>query len=65
MLHDIDYTVAQNVGQNAKDVKNRKLQADDKWLDCFKVRTPYDALAYSVLLKLKKHLGLGNNFTME
>ena len=64
MLHDIDYTVAQNVGKNPKDVKNRKLQADDKWLDCFKVRTPYDALAYSAI-KTKKTLGLGNNFTME
>ena len=64
MLHDIDYTVAQNIGQNPKDVKNRKLQADDKWLDCFKVRTPYDALAYSAI-KTKKTLGLGNNFTME
>ena len=64
MFHDIDYTVAQNVGQNAKDVKNRKLQADDRWLDCFKVRTPYDALAYSAI-KTKKTLGLGNNFTME
>ena len=64
MIHDIAYTVAQNVGQNAKDVKNRKLQADDKWLDCFKVRTPYDMLAYSAI-KSKKTLGLGNNFTME
>ena len=64
MLHDIDYTVAQNIGQNPKDVKNRKLEADDKWLDCFKVRTPYDALAYSAI-KTKKTLGLGNNFTME
>ena len=64
MFHDIAYTVAQNVGQNAKDVKNRKLEADDKWLDCFKVRTPYDALAYSAI-KTKKTLGLGNNFTME
>ena len=64
MLHDIDYTVAQNIGKNPKDVKNRKLQADDKWLDCFKVRTPYDALAYSAI-KTKKTLGLGNNFTME
>ena len=60
MLHDIDYTVAQNVGRNAKDVKNRKLEADDKWLDCFKVRTPYDTLAYSAI-KTKKTLGLGNN----
>ena len=64
MLHDIDYTVAQNIGQNPKDVKNRKLEADDKWLDCFKVRSPYDALAYSAI-KTKKTLGLGNNFTME
>ena len=64
MFHDIDYTVAQNIGRDAKDVKNRKLQADDKWLDCFKVRTPYDALAYSAI-KTKKTFGLGNNFTME
>ena len=64
MFHDIDYTVAQNIGQNAKDVKNRKLEADDRWLNCFKVRTPYDALAYSAI-KTKKTLGLGNNFTME
>ena len=64
MFHDIAYTVAQNVGKNPKDVKNRKLEADDKWLDCFKVRTPYDTLAYSAI-KTKKTLGLGNNFTME
>ena len=64
MFHDIDYTVAQNIGQNVKDVKNRKLEADDKWLDCFKVRTPYDALAYSAI-KTKRKLGLGNNFTMQ
>ena len=64
MLHDLDYTVAQNIGKNPKDVKNRKLEADDKWLDCFKIRTPYDALAYSAI-KTKKTLGLGNNFTME
>ena len=57
MLHDIDYTVAQNVGRNAKDVKNRKLEADDKWLDCFKVRTPYDALAYRAI-KTKKNIGI-------
>ena len=64
MFHDIDYTVAENVGQNPKDVKNRKLEADDKWLGCFKVRTPYDALAYTAI-KSKRKLGLGNNFTME
>ena len=64
MFHDIAYTVAENVGQNPRNVKNRKLEADDKWLDCFKVRTPYDALAYSAI-KSKRKLGLGNNFTME
>ena len=63
MLHDIAYTVAQNVGRNAKDVKNRKLDDDKEWLNCFKVRTPYDMLAYSAI-KTKKTLGLGN-FTME
>ena len=64
MFHDIDYTVAENIGRNAKDVKNRKLEADNKWLGCFKIKTPYDALAYSAI-KTKKTLGLGNNFTME
>ena len=64
MLHDIAYTVAENVGQNPKDIKNRKLDADKEWLDYFKVRTPYDMLAYSAI-KSKKTLGLGNNFTME
>ena len=64
MFHDIAYTVAENIGRNAKDVKNRKLEADDKWLDCFKVRIPYDALAYSAI-KTTKTLGLGNTFTME
>ena len=55
MFHDIAYTVTQNVRQNPKDVKNRKLEADDKWLNCFKVRTPYDMLAYSAI-KTKKLL---------
>ena len=64
MLHDIAYTVAQNVGKNSKDVKNRKLVADKEWLDCFKVRTPYDMLDDSAI-KTKKTVGLGNNFTME
>ena len=64
MLHDIAYTVTQNIGRNPKDVKYRKLDVDKEWLDCFKVRTPYDMLAYSAI-KSKKTLGLGNNFTME
>ena len=64
MLHDIKYTVAKNIGQNPKDIKNRKLDTDREWLDCFKVRTPYDLLAYSTI-KSKKTLGLGNNFSVE
>ena len=64
MYHDIAYAVAQNVGKNNKDIKRLKHTADDKWLKCFKVRTPYDLAAYSAI-KFKKVLGLGNNFTME
>ena len=64
MLHDIKYAVAENIGQNPKDIKNRKLNADKEWLDCFKPKTPYDMLAYTAI-KSKKTLGLGNNFTME
>ena len=63
MYHDIAYAVAQNTGINDKDIKNKKLQADEKWLKCFKVKTPYDLAAYSAI-KSKKVLGLGN-FTME
>ena len=57
MLHDIAYTVADNIEQNPKDVKNRKLEADKEWLDCFKVGTPYDMLAYTAI-KSKITLGL-------
>ena len=64
MLHDIAYSIAQNTGINDKDIKNKKLRADEKWLRCFKIRTPYDLAAYSAI-KSKKVLGLGNNFTME
>ena len=63
MFHDIAYTVDENIGKNPKDVKNRKLDADKEWLDCFKIRTPYDMLAYTAI-KTKKTSGLGN-FTME
>ena len=63
MLQDMKYTVAENIGQNPKDIKNRKLNADKEWLDCFKPKTPYDMLAYTAI-KSKKTLGLGN-FTME
>ena len=64
MYHDVAYTVAQNVGRDSKDIKNRKLKADEEWLDCFKQRSPWDMAAYSAI-KSKKVLGLGNYFTME
>ena len=64
MHHDIKYTVAENIGRDSKDIKNRKLKADKEWLDCFTPRTPYDMLAYSAI-KSKKTLGLGNDFNME
>ena len=35
MFHDIQYTVAENIGTNPKDIKNRKSDADNEWLDCF------------------------------
>ena len=54
MLHDIKYAVAENIGRNPKDIKNRKLDADNEWLSCFKPRTPYDMLVYSAI-KSKKH----------
>ena len=55
MFHDIKYTVAENIGRDSKDIKNRKLDADKEWLDCFKPRSPYAMLAYSAI-KSKKHL---------
>ena len=64
MFHDIKYTVAENIGQKLKDIKNRKLDADREWLDCFKPKTPYDMLAYSAI-KSKHKRGLGNNFAMQ
>ena len=30
MLHDVTYSVAENIGKNNKDIKERKLQADEK-----------------------------------
>ena len=60
MHHDVKYTVAENIGRDSKDFKNRKLKADKEWLDCFKPRSSYDILPYSAI-KSKKTLGLGNN----
>ena len=64
MLHDVAYSVSENIGKNNKDIKERKLQADEKWLKCFKPRSPWDIAAYSTI-KSRKVLGLGNDFTME
>ena len=55
MIHDIMYTVAENIGRDSKDIKNRKLDADKEWIDCFKPRSPYDMLAYSAI-KSKKNI---------
>ena len=64
MFHVIEYTVSENIGKNIKDIKRLKHIADDKWLKCFKPRSPWDIAAYSAI-KSKKVLGLGNNFTMQ
>ena len=64
MLHDIAYTVSENIGKNNKGIKRLKHLADDKWLKCCKPRSPWDIAAYSAI-KSKKVLGLGNNFTMN
>ena len=42
MVHDIKYTVAENVRRDSKDIKNRKLEADKEWLDCYKIKSPFD-----------------------
>ena len=54
----LKYTVAENVGKNNKDIKRLKHLADDKWLKCFKPRSPWDIAAYSAI-KGKRTLGLG------
>ena len=54
MYHDIANTIAQNTVINNKDVKNKKLQADEKWLKCFKQRSPWDIAAYTAI-KSKKN----------
>ena len=58
MLHDIAYTVSENIGKNDNDVKRLKHLADDKWLKYFKPRSPWDIAAYSAI-KSKRTLGLG------
>ena len=64
MHHDIKYKVAENIGRDSNDIRNRKLDADEEWLGCFKPRSPYDMLAYSAI-NSKKTLGLENDFTMN
>ena len=63
MFHDVQYSVSENIGKNDKDIKRLKHIADDKWLKCFKPRSPWDIAAYSAI-KSKKVLGLGN-FSMK
>ena len=58
MYHDISYSITENTGINNTDVKNKKLQADKKWLECFKPRSTWDIAAYTAI-KSKKILGLG------
>ena len=45
----IYHSVAENIGKNNKDVKRLKHLADDKWLKCFKPRSPWDIAAYSAI----------------
>ena len=52
--HDIAYTVSENIGKNNKDIKRLKHIADDKWLKCFKPKSPWDIAAYSAS-KSKKY----------
>ena len=56
MFHDISYSVAENIGKSDKDIKRLKHLADDKWLKCFKPRSPWDIAAYSAI-KSKKSIG--------
>ena len=58
MYHDIKYTVTENIGKNDKDIKRLKHLADDKWLKCFKPRSPWDTIAFCAI-KSKRTLGLG------
>ena len=60
LRHDHKYHLAERFGKDKADIKKRKLEADDEFLKNYKVRTPFDMLAYSAI-KSKKTLGLGNN----
>ena len=55
MLHDIKYSVAQNISQNSKDIKNRKFDADREWLDCFKVKNAHMICLLILPIKIKKN----------
>ena len=58
IIHDIKYTVAENIGKDSKDIKSKKFEADKEWLNYFKPRSPWDIAAYTAI-KGKKTLGLG------
>ena len=46
MYHDIKYTVAKNIGRDSKDIKNRKLDADDLILNFIKIHDNKHLLSY-------------------
>ena len=46
MLHDIEYTIAENVAQNPKDIKNRKSNAVKEWLACLNLKVNAKILAW-------------------
>ena len=65
LKHDHKYYLGERFGSNKADIKRRKLEADADFLKEYKIKSPFDAVAYSAI-KSKKVLGLGkNNSTME
>ena len=54
LKHDHKCYLAERFGKDKADIKKRKLKANEEFLKEFKVRTPFDALAYSAI-KSKKY----------
>ena len=55
MIHDIMYTVAENIGKDSKDIKNRKLDALNNGLIVLN-QEPLMICQHILLLKVKKLL---------
>ena len=53
--HDHMYHLAERFGKDKADIKKRKLEADEEFLKNYKIRTPFDVMAYSAI-KSKKLL---------